>query len=110
MVAARILAYGADYVVDIQDPTTQEMVPYTFDLTKCAFKELPKDLDYSKGQFSFQLPVSKNTVTFKLLTGKEEKQIERDIESFKKTGTSAEHVIQGFSRIEKRSPSDYARH
>lgn len=115
MVAARILAYGADYVVDIEDPSTQEIVPYTFDLTKCKFKELPEDLDYSKGQFSFQLPVSKNTVTFKLLTGKEEKQIERDIESFKKTGTSAEittrlrHLITSVDGSEEASViSNYA--
>jgi len=90
MIAARILAYGPEYTVEITDPTTGDQTPHTFDLTKCDFKELPEDLDYSKGEFSFQLPVSKNTITFKLLTGNEEKQIDRDVKASKKVGTSAE--------------------
>ena len=34
MVAARILAYGSEYTARIQDPSTGQMIDYTFDLQK----------------------------------------------------------------------------
>ncbi len=90
MVAARILAYGSEYTARIQDPSTGQMVDYTFDLSKCKFTTLPEDAEYSQGQFNFTLPVSKHKVTFKLTTGAIDKAINRDIEASKKIGTSAE--------------------
>ena len=44
MVAARILAYGPEYVCEITNPDTQEKQECTFNLADCPFKKLPKDI------------------------------------------------------------------
>ena len=99
MVAARILAYGGEYACEIQNPNTGEKIQQTFDLTQCEFKELPEDVDYTNNNFTLDLPISKTTITFKLLTGKDEVTISKELKSLKKTGQSGEistrlkHVI-----------------
>jgi len=99
LVAARILAYGAEYEVEVTDPNTDEKLKHVFDLSDCPFKELPEDVDYSENNFEFELPISKNKVTFQLLTGVEESKIDKELTAVKKLGSSAEittrlrHVI-----------------
>ena len=88
MVAARVLAYGAEYNATVQGPDGP--VEHVFDLSKVKFKELDKKLDYSKGVFDMELPVSKLPVKFKILTGEDEQKINADLEASKKTGQSAE--------------------
>jgi len=99
MVASRILAYGGDYVVEVTNPNTGETQQQTFDLTSCDFKELPEDVDYSNNEFELELPVTKVKITFKLLSGRDEVNISKELESLKKIGQQAEvttrlkHVI-----------------
>ena len=90
MVAARILAYGGDYNVEVTNPNTGEKFQHTFDLTSCEFKELPKDIDYSNNEFQLELPVTKVKITFKLLTGTDEEKINNELKSLKKIGQQAE--------------------
>ena len=91
LVAARILAYGPQYTVEVPNPkNSEEMTEHTFDLTSCPFKKLPEDLDYSKNSFEYTTEVGKNKLTFKLLTGVEEKLIEKDISQLKKYGTESD--------------------
>ena len=87
MVAARVLAYGPEYNTTITKPDGSEG-EYTFNLTDCPFKELPKDVDYSKNEFEFQLPVTKNKVLFKILTGADEKLIDKELKALEKNGLS----------------------
>jgi hypothetical protein len=82
MVAARILAYGSEYVCDIPHPTTGDAIQHTFDLTKCPFVEIQDNV--KENRFKVSLPISKTNVTFKLLTGKEEKMIEAELKSLRK--------------------------
>ena len=91
LVAARILAYGPEYTVEVANPNNpQQKVEHTFDLTECNFKELSEDVDYSDNSFDFETPIGKNKVKFKLLTGVEEKLIEKDLEQSKKFGYNTE--------------------
>jgi hypothetical protein len=85
MVAARVLAYGPEYSCDITNPNTGEVIKHTFNLADCPFKKLPKDI--SGNSFSLELPISKKTIEFKLLTGKEEKLIDEELQASKKTGS-----------------------
>ena len=109
MVAARILAYGGDYNVEIVHPNTGEKVQQTFDLTSCQFRELPNDIDYSKNEFNLTLPISKVELTFKLLIGKDEGTIDKELDSLKKIGQSAEvttrlkHVITSVNGDDSKS-------
>ena len=87
MVAARILGYGKDYVVEVDDPFspgTKQKV--TIDLTQIEHKEV----DYSpfeqrKNEFDFELPQSRRVVTFRLMTHKLEKDIQTEIKGMNKT-------------------------
>ncbi len=85
MVAARILAYGPEYVCEVTNPNTGEVINHTFNLADCPFKKLSSDVTENK--FNVTLPVSKKEVTFKLLTGKDEKIIEQELKSSKKIGS-----------------------
>ena len=87
LVAARILAYGPEYTVKIPNPNNPgEQIEHTFDLTKCEFKEVVEGLDYSKNSFDYETPIGKNKIKFKLLTGVEEKLINKDVEQSAKFG------------------------
>ena len=90
MVAARILAYGGDYICEVQNPNTGETFQQTFDLTSCDFKELPENIDYNENNFELELPVTKINITYKILTGGDEKIIAADLKSLQKIGQSAE--------------------
>jgi len=87
MVAARILAYGPEYIATVTDPNTQEVSEHIFDLTDCPFKTIPEDVSLENNEFVITLPASKAEVKFKLLTGKEERIIDQELKSYKKTGT-----------------------
>jgi len=84
MVAARVLAYGPEYACEITTPAG-ETIEQTFNLADCPFKEIDENI--TENSFDFQLPISKTNVKFSILTGKDEKLIEKDLEASKKIGT-----------------------
>jgi len=90
MVAARVLAYGPEYVTEVPSPVDGSPVPYTFNLTDCPFKVLPKDINYTKNEFDFTLPTMKTKIKFKLITGEDERLISEDLKALSKSGISAE--------------------
>jgi hypothetical protein len=87
MVAARILGYGKDYTVEVDDPFspgTKQKV--TIDLTQIEHKEVDYSLLESRqNEFDFELPQSKRVVTFRLMTHGLEKQIQTEIKGMNKT-------------------------
>jgi DNA-directed RNA polymerase subunit F len=91
MVAARILAYGPEYECSIIHPATNETETHTFNLADCPFKKLPKGI--KENNFQFKLPVSKTTITFKILTSAEEKQLDKDIQASKRVGLQVDSSL-----------------
>ena len=96
MIAARILAYGKDYTVDV------EGVEHTFDLSAIEFKEYDYSLlESKKNEFEFVLPKTGNVVTFKLLSHGDEQTIDREVkglqkldkESNQESSTRLKHMI-----------------
>jgi hypothetical protein len=87
MVAARILGYGKDYVVEVDDPFspgTKQKV--TIDLTQIEHKEVDYSLfEQRKNEFDFELPQSRRVVTFRLMTHNLDKQIQTEIKGMNKT-------------------------
>ena len=80
LVAARILAYGPEYTVEVANPNNDEQkIEHTFDLTKCAFKELTEGVDYSNNSFDYTTQIGKTKIKFKLLTGADETLIDKEL-------------------------------
>ena len=79
MVAARILGYGKEYEFEY-DGIEQSVDLTKLEPIKVDFKNLPKGTN----EFSYELPNSKRTITFKLLNGKDELEIEGEIKAMEK--------------------------
>jgi hypothetical protein len=88
MVAARVLGYGSDYTFEYNGE------PQTVDLSLIENKPLKEELFKNKvNEFTFTLPKSKNTITFKLLTHKDEQDISRELEGLKKINKDSSTVL-----------------
>jgi len=79
MIASRILGYGAEYKFKYNGAEE------TVDLSKINNKELDESL-FTKGknEFTFDLPASDNTITFKFLTHSDEAKISQELDGIKK--------------------------
>jgi hypothetical protein len=84
LIAARILAYGKDYSFKYTNPVTNEDESITADLQNLKYKEVDFSLFDYKNEFEFELPHSKNKVTFKILTVSDDKKIDEEIKGLKK--------------------------
>lgn len=79
LVAARVLGYGKDYEFSyngekqIVDLSTVEPKPFNESLVTKGVNE-----------FKFKLPHSGNEITFKIITGADERKIDRELEGFKR--------------------------
>ena len=93
MIAVRILAYGPEYSVTLTKPDSEERFEHTFDLSSIDYKLLPSDVEFKQNEFEFSLPASKDTVTFKLLTGRDEKKIDDELKSMQKLGVGTTREI-----------------
>ena len=81
LIAARILAYGKAYSVDVEGQTVE------VDLTKLKDKKLDeKIVSDGVNEFEFELPATKRKLTFKLLTSADEKEIDKEIAGYEKIG------------------------
>lgn len=81
LLATRILGYGADYNVEVTDPFTGELQKVVIDLSKISTKEIDDSLLNSENRYDFELPISKKKIKFKLLTHKDEIDINAEIQA-----------------------------
>ena len=90
LIASRILGYGKDYQFKFNNPKTGKEEITTVDLTKIDDKTLDESkITNGKNEFSFILPVSKRTVTFKLLTHGDEVKMEQELKGLEKIGKNS---------------------
>lgn len=79
LIAARILGYGNDYTFEYNGETIQ------VDLTDINDKEFSESLiSNGKNEFTFDLPTTKKTITFKFLTHGDEQAISSELKGLKK--------------------------
>jgi hypothetical protein len=96
--AARILGYGKDYDIKFRNESTGKDENYTVDLTTLKEKELDETLfEKGKNEFKFALPKSGNVITFKLLTGKDEKAIDAELKGLQKVDPNGS--FEGTTRL-----------
>ena len=102
MIATRILGYGKDYTVQLTDPSTGDKQEETFDLTKVGDKKVDYDIFKSgKNEFEFELPSSKVKIMFRLLTHKEEKEIDAELKAYKKFSKESGVTAEITTRLKK---------
>ena len=78
MIAARILSYGKNYEFSFAGEK------HTADLSKLDDKEIDESLYANGNNFELQLPQTDNKVTIKLLSHKDENDIDAELEGKKK--------------------------
>jgi hypothetical protein len=87
MVWLRATGYGEMYPVKLTDPNTYEEFDYDVNLSTLKSKPLGADPD-ENGLFEFDLPRSKKTIKFKLLTVNDESEIIKKSEARNKVTKS----------------------
>ena len=99
LVSSRILAFGTDYDVTINDPADNEPVSVTVDLSKIKIKEVD-DLKLNRdNEYEFILPRTKTSIKFKLLTHGDEILIAKDIEASEKLTKQSNEITTRYRRI-----------
>lgn len=94
MVAIRITGYGPEYAPSVVCPSCELRQEFSINLTDLEVKYLTLEpVLPGENQFQFKLPNSKETVTFRFLTGKEEEEITTLMENKKKRGIANDNVV-----------------
>ena len=94
MTALRVTGYGAEYNVEVICPACDTKQKQEFSLTDLPIKRLEvPPVAPGSNLFSFDLPVSKKTVHFKFLTGKDEREMSIIQERQKKQGRKVDSLV-----------------
>jgi hypothetical protein len=99
LVTSRILAFGPEYNVTINDPEEREPVETVIDLSKIQIKEVDDSVLNRNNEYDFFLPVSKTNIKFKLLTHGDEIAINKDIEASQKTLKTGNEITARYRRV-----------
>jgi len=86
LIASRVLGYGKDYTFRAFSNISNQIEDFTVDLTTLKDKNLnPKNLkEEGVNEFNFTLPHSKVSITYKMLTHGDEKNIENEVKGLQK--------------------------
>jgi len=99
LVASRVLAFGADYLINMRDKYTGEDSEVNIDLSKIEIKEIDDSLLNRNNEYDFILPQTKTQIKFKLLTHGDELAINKDIEAMGKVSQSSSEITARYRRI-----------
>lgn len=97
LLATRVLGYGKDYQVEVNDPFTLEPQKVIIDLSAIQIKEIDFSKLNSNNLYEFELPLSKKTIKIKLLTHKDELAINADIQAMNRLSKGKDVVSQDVS-------------
>jgi hypothetical protein len=97
LLATRILGYGAEYNVEVTDPFTLEPQKVTIDLSKVQTKEVDDSILNRENRYEFELPTAKKKIKFKLLTHKDEIDINAEIQALNRLVKGDNNISQEVS-------------
>jgi endogenous inhibitor of DNA gyrase (YacG/DUF329 family) len=101
IIAARILGYGKDYEVSVNCPSCGTNSTHNVDLQEIGEKKVEMTTEnHGKNEFPFTLPVSKQQITFKLLSHGDEKAVTSELAMMKKA-LKSEVTTEVTTRIRK---------
>jgi hypothetical protein len=99
LISSRILAFGTEYDVTINDPADNENVSVTIDLSKIKIKEIDESKLNRDNEYEFILPKTKTPIKFKLLTHGDEVLINKDVEASEKNLKQSNEITTRYRRI-----------
>lgn len=99
LISSRILAYGPEYSVTINDPNENESVDIKVDMSKLKIKEIDESLLSRVNEYEYILPKTGVPVKFKLLTHFDELAIQKDIEASEKALKQSNEITTRLRRI-----------
>jgi len=99
LVSSRVLAFGPEYDITVNDPQEDEPVKVTIDLSKIQIKEIDESRLNRKNEYDFILPISKTPIKFKLLTHGDEIAIGKDIEAAEKNLKQSNEITARYRRV-----------
>ncbi len=94
MVAIRITGYGAEYNVEVDCPSCNTRDKHAFNLGELPITSLGQEpTEMGSNRFDFILPMTKKSVHFKFLTGRDEQEIMVAAGRRKKGGLVADNLV-----------------
>jgi len=99
LISSRVLAFGPEYEVTVNDPNENEQVKVTVDLSKIQIKEIDESKLNRRNEYEFVLPISKSNIKFRLLTHGDELAIQKDIDALQKTTKASNEITARYRRI-----------
>ena len=99
LISSRILAFGTEYDVTVNDSGDNEPANVTIDLSKIKIKEVDESKLNRENEYELILPKSKTPIKFKLLTHGDEIAIAKDIEASEKTLKQSNEITTRYRRI-----------
>lgn len=85
VIASRIMAYGKDYPVEISCPSCRTNNSVVIDISTLQPKEIKGIEKISNNEFESILPASKANIRFKVLTQKDDKEVDSILKQSKKS-------------------------
>tara|TARA_R100001230_G_C5664287_1_gene168862 strand:+ start:346 stop:1209 length:864 start_codon:yes stop_codon:yes gene_type:complete len=98
MVAARILGYGAEYPVELTCPACGAKSKENINLAELENKVVDYEFK-NENRFEFVLPLSKKTLTFKILSHSDESKVAETAKRMKKRSLSNQQSYELTSRL-----------
>ena len=94
MISLRITGYGSSYNVEIDCPACSERSKQSFELGALPIKRLSvPPIAEGANLFEFKLPITKKSVQFKFLTGRDEQEIMVTNDRKKKQGMASNNLV-----------------
>ena len=97
--ATRILGYGPEYDVEVTDPFSGERQKVTIDLSEIQTKDIDLSILNAENRYELELPLSKTKITFKLLTHKDEKDINAEIQAMERLSKNKDNSSDVSTRL-----------
>jgi hypothetical protein len=97
--ATRILGYGPEYEVEVTDPFSGERQKVTIDLSEIQTKDIDLSILNPENRYEMELPLSKKKITFKLLTHRDEKDINAEIQAMERLSKNKETASDVSTRL-----------
>lgn len=100
LIFLRATGYGHEYPITLTDPLTGEEFEYVVNLNDLKYKEIIKTPN-EKGEFEFTLPKCKDNVMVRLLSEKDQQEIDEILEQRRKVYGESNISIGLTSRLER---------